>query len=310
MRYDGEIMAKLLTESRTGGLTKNPDGTYNVVLISPGRGSSGYYSEELLREYGAVAFPAGTHSYLDHLGENENRSASKLLGVYPEAAHYEEGVGLVSKFRPMKHWADFVEEVAPYTGLSIYAQGEGVEEDMDGESVYVVKELLPNIMNTVDLVSYAGRGGHFVESLIESALANKETENNNMALEDEVRNLVAVITPLVSELSTAREELKQAKEAADASAVDATEASAKAVEAAREVETAELPEKVKESLRAQIDAGNYNVKPAIESAVAIREAVLAEAKVEEKDPLAGFLGESYIGTTTSTSNEITVGGWN
>lgn len=308
---------KLLNESHAGGLKPNGDGTYNVVLITPGRGSSGFYSESMLRETGPSAFPSGTHSYVGHpSADSPERSPEKLLGIYTEAAHYEEGVGLVSKFKPMAHWKSFVEEVAPYTGLSIYAEGDGVEEDLGGETVFMVSELLPNIVNTVDLVSYAGRGGHFAESLLESALAFSEESprstkegNENMALEDEVKSLISVVQNAISELTTARESLVAREAEVDASKVDASSVVESAVAATNAVNAAELPEKVKESLHSVIAAGDYNVQPAIDSALAIREEVLAEAKVtaERTNPLSESyrLGAPTVGTTETMS----VKGW-
>lgn len=316
-------MQKLLNESRTGGLKANGDGTYNVVLITPGRGTSGLYTESVLRESGPAAFPAGTHSYVDHPTEaHPGRSPEKLLGIYVETAHYEDGVGLVSRFKPMKHYREFVEEVAPYTGLSIYAQGDGLEEDIDGDSVFVVSELLPNIQNTVDLVSYAGRGGHFAESLLESALEISqdspgfiERGNENMALEDEVRNLLPEVRAAISELVTAREALAAAQTEVASAKADTDSVVEQALEATDAVNAAELPEKIKESLYSEIKAGNYNVKPAIESAIAIRDALeedakaAAEADASKKDTLSESLG--LLGVTTSSSaDDLTVTGWN
>jgi hypothetical protein len=307
---------KLLNESHAGGLKPNGDGTYNVVLISPGNGTSGFYSESMLRESGPQAFPAGTHSYVDHPTEAApGRSVEKLLGIYTEAAHYEEGTGLVSRFKPMKHYKDFVEEVAPYTGLSIYAEGEGLEEEVDGQKVFMVERLLPNIQNTVDLVSYAGRGGHFAESLLESALDISDESrqsikegNENMALEDEVKSLISVVQSAISELTTARESLVTHEAEVDASKVDASSAVESAVAATRAVNDAELPEKIKESLHSAIAAGDYNVQPAIESALAIREEVLAEAQAAASriDPLS----ENYrLGAPAANNEPTTVKGW-
>ena len=50
------------------------DDTIDVRLISPGWGSSGYYSEELLKRDGAKAWPMGTHMHLDHPSESDQRS--------------------------------------------------------------------------------------------------------------------------------------------------------------------------------------------------------------------------------------------
>jgi hypothetical protein len=144
--------------------------TWRAVLITPGKGASGIYSESVLREYGPIAFPKGTHSYVDHPSEEgEVRSPKNLIGVLAEDAKYEKGVGVVAKIQVMPHWKEFVEAVAPHTGLSIYAMGEGSQND-DGD--IVVESLVPNVQNSVDLVSYAGRpGSKLAEKLYESAIA-------------------------------------------------------------------------------------------------------------------------------------------
>jgi len=162
------MTSTLFTESAVAPV-KNGN-NWRAILITPGKGSSGIYSESMLKEHGPKAFPRGTHSYVDHpVAEGEVRSPKNLMGVLAEDAYYEDGVGLVADVQIMPHWKDFVEAVAPHTGLSIYAMGEG-ERNEDGE--VVVESLVPNVQNSVDLVSYAGRpGSGLAEKLYESAVA-------------------------------------------------------------------------------------------------------------------------------------------
>ena len=163
-------MTTLLTESAIAP-TKTDSGNWRAVLITPGKGSSGVYTEAMLKESGPTAFPKGTHSYIDHpVAEGEIRSPKNLMGVLAEDAYYDESAGgLVAELQVMPHWKEFVEAVAPHTGLSIYAMGEGSYNN-DGE--LVVESLTPHTQNSVDLVSYAGRpGSGLAEKLYESALA-------------------------------------------------------------------------------------------------------------------------------------------
>ena len=163
-------MSTLLTESAIAP-TKTDSGNWRAILITPGKGSSGIYTEAMLKESGPIAFPKGTHSYIDHpVAEGEIRSPKNLMGVLAEDAYYDEAAGgLVAELQVMPHWKEFVEAVAPHTGLSIYAMGEGNYND-DGE--LVVESLTPHTQNSVDLVSYAGRpGSGLAEKLYESALA-------------------------------------------------------------------------------------------------------------------------------------------
>ena len=161
-------MAKLLSES--GSAPVKSGNNWRAVLITPGKGSSGVYTEEMLKTYGPKAFTKGTHSYVDHpRDESDIRSPKNLIGVLAEDARYEEGVGLVAELSIMPHWREFVEAVAPHTGLSIYAMGEGNYND-DGE--VVVENLIPHTQNSVDLVSYPGRpGSKLADKLYEQAIS-------------------------------------------------------------------------------------------------------------------------------------------
>jgi hypothetical protein len=143
---------------------------WRAILITPGQGSSGFYSESMLREFGPTAFPKGTHSYVDHpKDESDGRSPKNLMAVLAEDAHYVDGVGLVAELAVMEHWKEFVEAVAPYTGLSIWASGEGVHDD---EGNLVVESLTANTQNSVDMVSYPGRAGSgLAQKLYESAIS-------------------------------------------------------------------------------------------------------------------------------------------
>jgi hypothetical protein len=161
-------MAKLLSES--GSAPVKSGNHWRAVLITPGKGSSGVYTEEMLKTYGPQAFTKGTHSYVDHpRDESDIRSPKNLIGVLAEDARYEEGVGLVAELDIMPHWREFVEAVAPHTGLSIYAMGEG---DYNEDGDVVVENLIPHVQNSVDLVSYPGRpGSKLADKLYEQAVS-------------------------------------------------------------------------------------------------------------------------------------------
>lgn len=161
-------MTQLLQES--GSAPVKSGNLWRAVLITPGKGSSGIYTEDMLKEYGPQAFKKGTHSYVDHpRNEEDIRSPKNIIGVLAEDASYEEGVGLIGEISIMPHWKEFVEAVAPYTGLSIYAMGEGEYND-DGE--IIVENLVPHVQNSVDLVSYPGReGSKLADKLYEAAIS-------------------------------------------------------------------------------------------------------------------------------------------
>lgn len=153
-------MNKKLHESQTPRKGK-------ALLISEGVGSSGTYSAELLQRDGASAFPAGTHIFANHLGNEEawerngSRDIRDIIGVTTEAASWDEtDRGLTSGIEIFPHARDFVESVWEHVGLSVEASGVVSE---DG----VVEALVYSPLNAVALVPVAGRGGK-VQGLFES----------------------------------------------------------------------------------------------------------------------------------------------
>ena len=167
------MKTKLLTEASSSTLIREGK-RWKGVLAVPGQGSSGFYSEDLLKEYGPLALAPGAKAFIDH---DSVRSPKDMIGVYPEGAHWDDELGaLVGDLEVFPHWEEFVEAVGPHAGLSIYMMG---ETDKDGNVV----ALLPDRMNGVDLVSYPGLvGSGLVEKLYESAqraaLATKDSDTD------------------------------------------------------------------------------------------------------------------------------------
>lgn len=253
-------MSTLFTESAVAPI-KTEGGNWRAVLITPGKGSSGIYTESMLKEHGPIAFPKGTHSYIDHpTKEGEVRSPKNLMGVLAEDARYEEGVGLVAELQVMPHWKEFVEAVAPHTGLSIYAMGEG-DYNSDGE--FVVESLTPHTQNSVDLVSYAGRpGSGLAEKLYESAIAafvengaaTAETETENMEGTPDMEELKAMVEELNAKFAALAETLTTPAEepAEEVEAVDPVEVAAEVAEAVAE---AALPAASRKAVYEAMKAG-------------------------------------------------------
>lgn len=297
-------------------------GLWEAVLITPGQGSSGFYSEEMLREYGPKAFPKGSHSYVDHPKDaNDVRSPKNIMGVLAEDAVYEDGRGLVGKIEVMPHWSEFVEAVAPHTGLSIYALSEGEMDDSDN---YIVEALVPDTFNTVDLVSYAGRGGSLVgavgesaardiERLYESAIDKTSAGNGgdnagaNSAPEEEgdmdikdVENLLdAKLAPIVASIDAVQESARgnaQAEADADAVSGAVSEALATYQERVEAIEAADLLPSQEKALKAKALKGE-DVAEAIESAKEI--AAEARGSVAEEGATGSARGRVGEGNTNS-----------
>jgi hypothetical protein len=209
----------------------------------------------------------------------------------------------------MSHFREFVKEVAPYTGLSISAEGRGSMQEMDGQQVFVVEALVPNIQNTVDLVSYAGRGGHFAESLAEAAIAaNKsshtESSDGTDKKDTNMATLEEQVTALTSTVNTFVSAQEAATAAAKSEAVTVSEAVSKAVDAVAAIEASEAPESFKESLRAEVKAGNYDVSAKLAAVEALRKEILDEAEAN------GSTSSSSELTEAQKAELNTVNGWN
>lgn len=299
-------------ESRSGAFAEASDGSYPVTLLTPGQGATAYYSEEVVSRDAPAAFPKGTHVYLDHLQEGEQRTAAKILGTLIEDTKIREGDGAaVNRFKPVSRWADLVADVHSIAGLSINAAGSAKLGMVDGRSTRIAESIDYSVTNSVDLVSYPGRpGSGFTESydsLYAEAMAaatgetvQPETsapgtleEGRRMALEEQVTDLtsaVAALTTLVESLVPKAPKAEELDAAADRAA---------AIEALHVVESAEVPTSVKDRLIESIKAGDYNVKAEIDRTLALRE----EFNTQFTEGLVGAAGAS------GASEPVTVKGW-
>ena len=258
-------MSKLLCETSAVPLAKTGK-LWKAICITPGKGSSGTYSEELLREFGPSAFPKGTHSYVDHPSAAEpGRSPKNLMGVLAEDAYYEDGVGVVANLEILPHWKEFVEAVAPHTGLSIYAMG---ESDADGN----VTMLESAVDNSVDLVSYAGRGGALSEKLYESAVSHSAPKDSTEASVD-VRKENQV------DVKEMQDALAESNKALIAALLEALKPAAPAVDEVDYAAAAEavVAEKLTATARKNIFEALANGK-SLEDALSVEKAAAAEYK--------------------------------
>jgi hypothetical protein len=138
---------------------------YEIKLIAPGKGSSAFYPESVLRRDGPNVFKAGTHVYLNHPTAAEEASrpegdVKNLAGVLSTGATYHEshakGPGLYARMKVFADHAQTVEEKAPHVGMSIRASGVA-EANRKQDGLPVLKELTH--AESVDVVTRAGAGG-------------------------------------------------------------------------------------------------------------------------------------------------------
>lgn len=169
-------MPKTLKESRPLKVREAEgakSGRLQVGLITPGWGSSGYYSEKVLENAAAAkVFPAGTQMFLDHPGEAETydrpeRSVRDLAAVLTEDAVWD-GTGLVAEAQVFGPFVDMLtdENLAQAIGVSIRAAAEVTTGEAEGRKGRIITELIEGV--SADFVTKAGRGGSIL-AVLESA---------------------------------------------------------------------------------------------------------------------------------------------
>lgn len=188
---------KSLTEDGTLGkvVEAKSDGSYTVQVITPGWGSSGYYSPQVLEAAGkAKVWPAGTHMYFDHPTATENearpgRSVKDLAAVLLEDAVWN-GSALVAKVKPAGLGKTVLEDQTFRTavGVSVRASAEGDVGEAAGRRGWIIKEIFADTFNSVDIVTHAGRGGVILESARAAQLA--EAGELDSDRRDKFRNAV------------------------------------------------------------------------------------------------------------------------
>jgi hypothetical protein len=152
------------------------DGTVALRLISPGWGSSGHYSAEVLETAGADrVFPAGTHMYLDHptrseRSERPERSIRDLAAVLETDGIWQEnhpdGPGIYAQARVFTPYRPVIAEMADHIGVSIRASAECSNGEAEGRRGRIIERIIE--APSVDFVTRPGRGGQ-VLTILESA---------------------------------------------------------------------------------------------------------------------------------------------
>lgn len=154
--------------------------TIAVDLITPGWGSSGYYSPQVLEAAGRDRiFAAGTHMYLDHPTATEDmdrpeRSVRDLAGVLTSDATWN-GSALTAEARVFAPYQQLVSEAKDAIGVSIRAGGDIELGEAEGRKGRIVTKLVHG--TSADFVTHAGRGGK-VRELLESARASLTEARN------------------------------------------------------------------------------------------------------------------------------------
>lgn len=159
-------------------LSKAP--TARLKLISPGWGTSGYYSADVLKRDGPKAFKAGTHMYVDHPtvteeSERPERSIKDLAATLSTDAVYDangaDGPGLYAEAKVRSDFAPVLSEIADDIGVSIRALGKAPKGEAEGRKGPIVESI--QVGRSVDFVTLPGRGGRVLE-LVEAARGRQQ----------------------------------------------------------------------------------------------------------------------------------------
>lgn len=286
-------MTKFFKEAIAEAPVKRHNGRWLVAIATPGQGSSGYYAEDMLKEFGPKAFPAGAKAFINH---ESSRNPKDMIGTYPEGAYWDEDrKQLMGELETFSHWKEFVEEVGPHCGMSIYMAG---KSDKEGN----VTELIENIQNGADLVSYPGLDGSGIIEKLESAragsnqplvaLTEEKDEQGKEAktmTEEQFNELKTLLTAAIATTETKAQEAAQV-EADEALAQERLDAFESAVEA---IASADITEAQKKSLREQAKSG-VDVKPLIEAQVELKAQILKEATEDVSEGRVSVLSGSKI----------------
>jgi len=169
-------MPKRLRESITlAEATASSDagsGRMTIQVITPGWGSSGYYSPQVC-EAAAGLVEVGTHMYLDHPSETDRhdrpeRSVRDIAAIVTEAGRWDADAGAVlAECQVIGPYREVLTDLAEHIGLSITGSATDISEgEADGRRGPIIEGLAA--INSVDFVTHAGRGGRVLE-VLESA---------------------------------------------------------------------------------------------------------------------------------------------
>lgn len=206
--FDSPVARFRLIESGS-----DPSGmAIDVHIISPGWGSSGFYSEKVLQEACRNGvYPKGMHMHIDHPSRKakEDQPARTILGesplaaIFTEAGHYEptgwDGPGPYTTAKVLPNFVDQIRAMDGHIGISHYVSGiSEAGEAPDGKKGPIIKELRADPTNTVDFVTTPGANGHyrtmFSEMKVRADPTGNETIEENMAEKQETLTLSEIRT--------------------------------------------------------------------------------------------------------------------
>lgn len=277
---------------------KTSRGTWPIRIITEGKGSSGVYSRELLEQYKDVF--ANRPMFGNHPDEPDKpwkRNTFEIKAKLGPQIEYKvvDGVaGLYGEAMVDEEVDRFLEKFWDVIGVSIFASGDGREENGD----YIVESFdAGDPFTSVDFVVAPGRGGG-VERVAEAfqrleyGSAPADTGNGKDKRTMDEANIKAIIEALLAPVSAQLTKLQESLDSAVTlveSVKDAQPERVEAVDAAGELATAVAEAQLSEKGTARVleaVKGGKNVAEAVEAEKALRDEYLGEAK--RLDESAGF----------------------
>jgi hypothetical protein len=169
----------------------------DVHIISPGWGSSGYYSEKVLRKAcESGVYPEGMHMHIDHPTRTaaKEQPARTIKGESPLAAILTkpgqylqdgwDGPGVYAQARVLPQFVEDIKAMDGHIGISHYVSGASEVGTADGRSGPIITELMADELNTVDFVTVPGAGGHYRTLFGEMKVRRDPNPDNDQKKED------------------------------------------------------------------------------------------------------------------------------
>ncbi len=185
------------------------DGTVLLKVITPGWGSSGYYSEAVLKRDLPKIYPAGTKNFWDHQTDAEEAarpegSLRDLASVTTEPVKYlkdgPDGAGGYVRAKAFEAFKQPIDDLAKYIGTSIRASGRAKEgKAPDGKTGPIIEQLTYG--HSIDYVTTPGAGGKVLQ-LFEAARGRireaiqQPTQEPTMAEDQKLTEALAKIKKL------------------------------------------------------------------------------------------------------------------
>lgn len=196
------------------------NGRVPIKIIKPGWGSSGYYSEGLLRrEY---TFFEGAQMYWNHPKssdewERPERDLNDFAAILRDVTWQEQGIegpGLYGVAEVFSRYLPIIEDIGEHIGISIRALGQGSEGSAEGRDGMIIERFTD--VRSVDFVTRAGAGGKVISRFNEAA-SNKLTHMNILESEghmdlkealDTIQTQQTALTEATGKITTLEADIK------------------------------------------------------------------------------------------------------